>query len=148
MGCDQVYAVCITIGRWYSGILRMARSQNVDYRDIGAFLEDRARRLGGNAPIFYSDLAAQFGLPPVTKAWSTHPLCAMFGQLDEDDARLGGPLRTALVISKERNMPGDGFFKTFYRLRSLPRAPRTAPDKMRLYLNELDGLLSYYGHAP
>ena len=125
----------------------MASSQQIDFRDIGSFLEDRARRLDGEAPIFYSDLAAHFGLPPVTDAWFTHPLCDMFEQLDQEDERLERPFRTALVISKERSMPGAGFFKTIVRLRGLSHPPRTEHDKMRLYLDELNSLLSHYGHA-
>lgn len=119
----------------------------MNYKDVGIFLENRARRLGGDAPIFYGDLAAHFGLPPVTEAWSAHPLSAMFEQLDQEDARTSRPFRTALVISRERNMPGEGFFKTFVRLRSPMPVPRTEQNKMKLFLEELNSLLIHYAQA-
>ena len=125
----------------------MIVSPQIDFRDIGCYLEDRARRLGGSAPLFYSDLATHFGLPPVTDAWFTHQLCGIFEQLDQEDERLSRPFRTALVISKERSMPGEGFFKTVVRLRGLARPPRTENDKLKLYVDELNSLLRYYGHA-
>jgi hypothetical protein len=125
----------------------MPASQEINFRDIGDFLEDRARSLGEDAPLFYSDLAAHFGLPPITDAWFTHPLSGMFEQLDQEDEQLARPFRTALVISKERSIPGEGFFKALVRIRGLRPPPRTEHDKMRLYLSELSNLLKHYGHS-
>jgi hypothetical protein len=116
----------------------------VGARQVGEFLEERVRRLGENAPIFYGDLANHLSLPPVTNAWSEHPLCAIFDQLDEDDAKHNRPFRTALVISRERNMPGEGFFKTYLRLHSQIQPPKTEAAKMRLYVDELNRLLIHY----
>ena len=121
----------------------MSAKQPVGAKQVGAFLEERVRRLGGSAPIFYGDLAAHLSLPPVTDAWSAHPLCGIFEQLDVDDARLDRPFRTALVISRERSMPGEGFFQTYLRLHPNIRPPKTDHDKMRLYLDELNRVLSH-----
>lgn len=129
----------------------MKAKPTIGHKEIGAFLEERVRQLGGNAPVFYSDLAAHFGMPPVTEAWSAHPLCGILGQLDEEDARLRQPFRTTLVISKERNMPGDGFFKTYLGLNPHVRPPKTDNDKMNLFVTELNRVLSHYApssHSP
>lgn len=125
----------------------MSTEKTVGHKQVGAFLEERVRRLGGSSPIFYGDLAAHLSLPPVTDAWFTHPLCGIFEQLDVEDAKLVRPFRTALVISRERNMPGEGFFKTFLRLHPHVRPPKTDLDKMKLYVAELNRVLSHYGNA-
>jgi hypothetical protein len=121
----------------------MSTNQSVSPKQVGAFLEERVHRLGSNAPIFYGDLAAHLSLPPITDAWFTHPLCGIFEQLDVEDARLGRPFRTALVISRERSMPGQGFFKTYLRLHPHVSPPKTDHDKMRLYLDEVNRVLGY-----
>ena len=122
----------------------MNTKQTVGPKQVGAFLEERVRRLGDDAPIFYGELAAHLSLPPVTDAWFTHPLCSIFEQLDIEDAKLGRPFRTALVISRERSMPGDGFFKTYLQLHPNVRPPKNDHDKMRLYLDELNGVIAHY----
>ena len=121
------------------------KESKVDYRTIGAFLEERVRRFGSDAPIYYGDLAAHFAMPPVTGAWFTHPLCAIVGEIDVEDVRLGQPFRTVLVISKERNMPGEGFFKAYLDLNPHVRVPKTDNDKMKLFVGELNNVLAYYG---
>src|SRR5258708_3202027 len=112
----------------------MKREPQIGPKQVGAFLEDRVRRLGDSAPIFYNDLASQLSLPPVTDAWFAHPLCKIFGELDSQEARLGRPFRTALVISRERNMPGEGFFKAYLEFHPSISRPKAEHDKMRLYL--------------
>ena len=125
----------------------MASQQTVGSKQVGSFLEERARRLGGNASICYGELAAQLSLPAVTDAWFTHPLCNIFEQMDVEDAKLGRPLRTVLVFSRERNMPGEGFFKTYLQLHPHVRPPKTGPEKMKLYIDELNRVLSHYGNT-
>ena len=112
-----------------------------DVSSIGTFLETRAK-LGD--PIFYNDLAKHFELPPVTAAWNMHPLCEIFDSLDYQDQAGGRPFRTALVISREKSIPGEGFFKTLSSLRGTPYPIRNAAQKFRLWKEEFDRLASYY----
>ncbi len=125
----------------------MANQQTIGPKQVGALLEELVRKLGGNAYIYYGDLAAQLSLPPITDAWFTHPLCNIFEQMDVEDANLGRPLRTVLVISRERKMPGEGFFKTYLQLHPHVRPPKTDLEKMKLYIDELNRVSSYYGNT-
>jgi len=111
---------------------------------VGAFLKARARDLGNQAPIYYGDLAAHFGFPPITKAWSMHPLCSIFDDLDVEDAKKGRPFRTVLVVSKKHSIPGPGFFKTVARLCPQKPKPKTQSDKANLFLDELKRLVKHY----
>src|ERR1035437_937133 len=89
----------------------------VNVGEVGTFLEGIAA--SGN-PITYGDVIARFpDLSPLTGAWLSHPLCGIFDELDVQDAAAKRPFRTAMVIAKERNMPGPGFFRTLSRLRNL-----------------------------
>jgi hypothetical protein len=111
---------------------------------IARFLEQRARLPRDEAPIFYNDLAAEFDLPPVDDRWYAHPLCSIFGALDEDDQVHNRPFRTALVIGRERSLPGDGFFKMIQQLRGLQRPITGDFEQMRVWQEEFDRLLEYY----
>ncbi len=123
----------------------MSKPKQVTAGEVASFLEDRARHLGGQAPVFYSDLASHFGFPPVTEAWFTHPLCGIFEELDVDDAKRGRPFRTALVVSKEHSIPGPGFFKAVTKLCPKKPQPKSDLDKMKFYVDEVNRLLQYYG---
>src|SRR5437763_8153561 len=80
-----------------------------------------------NAPIFYNDLASTLGFPPVDQFWTSHPLCRIFDDLDRDDVAHRRPIRTALVVSKERKLAGEGFYKTLALLRGKSPATKRAP---------------------
>lgn len=108
---------------------------------IGPFLEERARQ---ENPIFYNDLARDFGLPPVGEAWSSHPLSELFGSLDAQDHARGRPFLTALVVSREKGIPGEGFFKTLSALRGTPYPIRDETEKLRVWKEEFDRLVSFY----
>jgi len=41
-------------------------------------------------------------------------------------------------------MPGEGFFKTYFRLHPQIRLPKTDHEKMKLYLDELNRVLTHY----
>lgn len=125
--------------------MKQQKQPETDYEAVGAFLEERVYRLGDIAPIYYGELAAHFNMPPVTEAWSSHPLCAILDQIDQEDARLGQPFRSVLVIGRDSNMPGDGFFKTYVRFNPRIRLPRTDNDKQKLFVSELNKVLSHYG---
>jgi hypothetical protein len=83
-------------------------------KDVGNYLEEQAR-LG--EPVTYSQVIQRFpDLPPLSAAWKSHPLCSIFGELDDEDHLKKRPFRTALVVGKETNRPGQGFFDTISNL--------------------------------
>ena len=119
---------------------------HTDCRDnVATFLEHRATNLDfDRAPIFYNDLTLQLDLPPVDQYWMSHPLCKVFDLLDREDVGANRPLRTALVISKERNLPGEGFFKTMALLRNHRNPAKDSIAQMKLWADEVRRLLAYY----
>jgi hypothetical protein len=114
-----------------------------ELEEVARYLEQRARLPRNEAPIFYNDLAAQFGFRTVDEHWLSHPLCAIFAALDADDQAHNRPFRTALVVSRERGLPGDGFFRTLEQLRDL-NPIRGDFEQMRVWRDEFDRLLAYY----
>jgi hypothetical protein len=116
-------------------------NQPSKFTEIRTFLEDRARQ---GDPIFYNDLAKRFQLPPVTEAWFSHPLCELFGTFDREDHEKGRPFRTALVVSRDKGIPGEGFFKTLNALRGTPYPIRDELKKIKLWKEEFDRLVSFY----
>ena len=111
----------------------------VNVGEVGTFLEKVAA--SGN-PINYGDVIARFpDLPPLAGAWLAHPLRGIFGELDEQDAVAKRPFRTAMVIAKERNMPGPGFFKTISRLRG---RQILKSEELTVWTDELRAVLVFY----
>ena len=110
--------------------------------DIGKYLERHAK-LG--EPVTYGRLLSQFSdLPPLDGNWRSHPLCSMFGELDEDDHRKGRPFRTAMVFAKETGRPGQGVFDTVSNLRH--KTILTAEQNL-VWLAELSVLKTQYGQS-
>jgi hypothetical protein len=108
-------------------------------KDIAEFLEEKAR-IG--EPIFYLDVVNRFpDVGPLTPHWPSHPLSAIFGHLDDDDQARQRPYRTALVVSKERGKPGDGFFNAMADLRDITIL-KSEEDKV--WLKEFNRLVGYY----
>ena len=105
---------------------------------IGLFLEEQARN---NRTVYYGDVVARFGLPPMDGAWLSHPLSRIFEVLDQEDAMSNRPFRSAVVISQERNMPGNGFFEALERLRGV----QTSNEQQRLeaFVRELEATFRY-----
>jgi hypothetical protein len=108
-------------------------------KDVGQFLEQQAK-LG--TPITYTDVIRKFpDLPPLGPHWKSHPLCSIFGELDEEDHLKGRPFRTALVYAKETTRPGDGFFLTIEGLRNIT-IDKSEQDKV--WTDELNAVITYY----
>ena len=105
---------------------------------LAKYLEDRARR---RRTVYYSELVEQFGLPPLDGAWIGHPLERAFDALDREDAEKQRPFRTSMVISKEKNMPGDGYLKALAELKGI----HTKSDNQRLeaFSKELSAAMNY-----
>jgi hypothetical protein len=111
---------------------------------IGRYLESRARESGEERFVFYNDLAALFKLPEVDERWQQHPLCGIFDELDYEDNQKNRPFRTALVVSRAKNIPGPGFFKTVSLLRKPTPKLNTYFERMKFLGNELQALEKYY----
>ncbi len=108
--------------------------------EVGRFLEERVRQHGTEAVIFYNQLAAHFEMPEVDERWSRHPLCKLFGVLDEEDTSKGRPFRTVRVVSKDKNMPGQGFFNAVATLRQ----PKPRLNAIQFFASELNALAAHY----
>jgi hypothetical protein len=108
-------------------------------KDVGLFLEGQAK-LG--KPVTYSDVIRNFpDLPPLGPHWKSHPLCSIFGELDDEDHLRRRPFRTALVFAKETGRPGQGFFDTITNLRN-QTIPKTEQDAV--WTKELNEIIGYY----
>lgn len=93
-------------------------------------------------PIFYSQIVDHFpDLPPIGEWWLAHPFCGMFEELDQEDFDNKLPFRTALVVSKEANRPGQGFFNTYKRMHN--RRFKKA-DQDKIWNDELNKLKAHY----
>jgi hypothetical protein len=112
---------------------------NTTIKEVGQFLEAQAK-IG--EPITYSQVIIRFpDLPPLTAAWRSHPLCSIFGELDDEDHVKTRPFRTALVFSVETGKPGQGFFDTVSNLRSKTILKR---EQDAFWIAELSALRAYY----
>lgn len=108
-------------------------------RDVGLYPEQQAK-LG--SPITYGDVIRKFpDLPPLSAAWRSHPLCGIFGELDDEDNLKKRPFRTALVFAKETGRPGQGFFDTMQNLLGVA-VLKAEQDKV--WVAELGALTTYY----
>lgn len=105
---------------------------------IAAHLERAAKQ---QKTVFYGDLTAHFGLPPLDGAWSSHPLAAVFGVLDQEDAIAKRPFRTAVVVRREDRVPGDGFFQALELLRGIKA--RNSDKKLEVFIAELKAVYAF-----
>ena len=108
--------------------------------DIAPVLEEA---LAHEQLLSYASLAAQFGLAPPGQSWQAHPFCALFEQLDQEDAQAGRPFRTSVVVNASTNYPGNGFFTTLQRLRGVPVPPN---DRVVVWAREYQAAVAYYRH--
>lgn len=108
-------------------------------KEVGQYLEQQAK-LG--SPITYSDVIRKFpDLPPLGPHWKSHPLCGIFGELDDEDNVKKRPFRTALVFAKETGRPGQGFFDTITNLRN-KTILKSEQDKV--WTDELKAVIAHY----
>ena len=110
----------------------------MNLHDLAGFLEDRARR---RRTVYYSELVAQFGLSPLDGTWTGHPLERAFDSLDREDAERNRPFRTSMVISKEKNMPGDGYFKALADLKGIHA--KTEKQRLEAFSRELSAAMNF-----
>ncbi|HXM80426.1 MAG TPA: hypothetical protein VN929_00700 [Burkholderiales bacterium] len=115
----------------------MSPATNVD---IGRFLEELARR---KTTTTYGELAERFGFPPMEGAWSAHPLSQVFDSLDQQDAAASRPFRTSVVIRRDRNIPGDGYFESLARVKTNGISAKTDRAKEKVWLDELKAAYAF-----
>lgn len=107
-------------------------------QNIGKYLEQIALN---KTIIHYGELASEFGLPLVTDAWLAHPLSQIFGVLDQEDANAGRPFRTSVVVSKNKTIPGNGFFEMLESLKDIKcRSPKQRDEE---WMKELHAAYNY-----
>jgi hypothetical protein len=112
---------------------------NPSIKEIGDYLEAQAK-IG--SPVTYGDVVRKFpALPPLSGAWRSHPLCQIFGELDDEDHLKGRPFRTALVYGKETGKPGQGFFDTVTNLR---KQTILKSDQDKVWTDEVKAVTAYY----
>jgi len=112
---------------------------------VGKFLEHELMEKGHDAVMFNSDLIIQFPeLPPFTGNWKSHPLCWIFDELDREDAALDRPLRTAIVVSKEKRIPGGGFFEAYEQYLNPGAQIRNEMAKLEIHQGQLKALVSHW----
>jgi hypothetical protein len=108
-------------------------------KDVGLFLEEQAK-IG--EPITYGQVISRFpDLPPLTEYWRSHPLCSIFGELDDEDHLKRRPFRTALVFARDTGKPGQGFFDTVSKLRNKTILKR---EQDIVWMAELNTLRAHY----
>ena len=70
-----------------------------------------------------------------------HPLQTAFDQLDREDAEACRPFRTSVVIAKETNMPGDGFFKSLRELKGVKA--NSEKQRLEVFTRELTAAMNH-----
>ena len=108
--------------------------------NVGRFLEAIARR---KSTTTYSGLAEQLGFPPMEGAWTAHPLSQVFEYLDQQDAATSRPFRTSVVIRKDKNIPGDGYFESLARIKTKGIPAKTDTAKEKVWLDELNAVYAF-----
>lgn len=113
-------------------------------RDVARHLESHLRTQGCQSLVYYGDLVGAFeDVPPLDGAWASHPLCQMFDELDREDAAMGRPFRTAIVVSRKENLPGKGFFDAYARYANKGKRI-AAGDRVVVHASQLKALAQYY----
>ena len=109
----------------------------MDINELARYLEQRARM---GQPVYYGEVASHFGITEDLHPWQANPLCSAFGKLDEEDAKLGRPFRTSMVIAQRTNMPGQGFFTS---LRDLKGITSTNKTRKTVFMQEKNAAIAY-----
>ena len=105
---------------------------------LAAYLENKAK---SQQTVFYSEVVSHFGLPSLDGAWNNHPLSKAFHVLDQQDANAKRPFRTSVVIGKESNIPGPGYFTSLASLKSV--FTNNESQRLTAFTSELKAALAY-----
>ena len=113
----------------------------VDPNLVGSHLENILKQRP-QTTTHYGSVAQAFGLPDFDGAWASHPLSEIFEVIDQQDAVANRPFRTSVVILKNQNCPGPGFFEAMRRLKGA-QDPVTENARERMWLSELTDAYAY-----
>jgi hypothetical protein len=89
------------------GVVRSGSFGPIDDAAIRDRLILAARR---REHVYYSDLAQATGREMKGPHWAVH-LGKILGRISSDETEAGRPMLSAIVVSRETKLPGEGFFK-------------------------------------
>ena len=115
----------------------------MDIDKLARYLEERARK---GQPVYYGEVASHFGITEDLHPWINNPLCQAFGILDREDADKKRPFRTSMVIAKETNMPGQGFFTALHELRGI--VANNEMKRLEVFTEEINAAMAYPWKKP
>ena len=119
------------------------------HEDVAKTLVDRIKKHGENARIYYSDLCSL-----IDNVVGCRQIASYIGDISCWCYEIDAPMLSALVINKDENMPGKGFFTLYAELNDIARVEDE--DKLKIWIDEYrkvinyrewDNLLSYLGIA-
>ena len=119
------------------------------HEDVAKILVDRIKKHGENARIYYSDLCSL-----IDNVVGCRQIASYIGDISCWCYEIDAPMLSALVINKDENMPGKGFFTLYAELNDIARVEDE--DKLKIWIDEYrkvinyrewDNLLSYLGIA-
>ena len=88
------------------GVVRSGAFGPVDHQAIRAKLIQAAER---GELVYYSDLALATGREMKGPHWAVH-LGRILGQISAEEVEAGRPMLSAIVVSRDSKLPGEGFF--------------------------------------
>ena len=115
----------------------------MEINELARYLEERARM---GKTVYYGEVAKHFGITEDLHPWQANPLCSAFGKLDEEDADKKRPFRTSMVIAKETNMPGQGFFTALHELRGI--FTNNEMKRLEVFTKEINAAMAYPWKKP
>lgn len=95
------------------GVTRSGQFGKVDYEAIRESLILAAKR--GDV-VYYSDLAQAIGREVKGPHWAVH-IGRILGRISSQESEDGRPLLSAIVVSRDSKLPGEGFFTLGQELR-------------------------------
>ena len=115
----------------------------MDIDKLARYLEERAIE---KRPVYYGEVVNHFGITEDLHPWQANPLCQAFGILDRDDAVNKRPFRTSMVIARETNMPGQGFFTALHELRGI--VANNEMKRLEVFTKEINAAMAYPWKKP
>lgn len=91
--------------------------------------------------ITYKDLAYQLNMSTNFIPWTEHPLCDIFDQLDQEDARQSRPMITSLAVNSKKTGPGGGYFRALERYKGIKSL--NSESKLLNWANEVKAVYEY-----
>lgn len=118
--------------------------------ELGNYLEQHAKN---GTVVWYTELYDHFHIPKEIQRTTDNPIPLLLAQLVQEDNQAGRPLRTSVVVSKEKDrdksmlIPKDNYFEALCGIRGIPM-PQGKAEKRRVHAIELEALRKYSGFQP